>query len=281
MVLTEMTNASEPGRWLREPILHFALIGVILFAVYDRFGPTNKAGERIVVSQAVADDIARQHQARWNRPASEQELSSLMEEYVRDEILYREGQALGLDRDDPVIKRRVRQKLEIISEEQTARGIPTDAELSAYMTQNTRRLMFPATVSFEQVYFDGSKSVAELERAVAAARTALARGVDPARLGQPTMAALSRAQTRRCAPDARPYPTQSGPIASGMGAHLVRISAFAPATMPPLDAVRQQVAREWENERRNRSRSESYENLRRSYEVVIETKLAQARASQP
>ncbi len=158
------------SRWLREPILHFALIGALLFFVYGRMNPGVAAGERIVVTQAIVDDLARQHQARWMRPPSEQELANLVEAHVRDEILFREGVALGLDRDDPVIKRRVRQKFEVMSEEQLAGAAPTDAELSDYMAQNADRFTRPARVSFEQIFFDGSRTAPEVERAVAAAK---------------------------------------------------------------------------------------------------------------
>lgn len=175
------------SRWLREPILHFALIGAVLFFVYGRMNPGEGSGERIVVTQAIKDNLARQHQARWMRAPSEQELANLVEAHIRDEILFREGVALGLDSDDPVIKRRVRQKFELMSEEQLAGAAPTDAELSDYLLQNAARFTRPAKLSFEQIYFDGSATVPEVERAVAAAKSALARGADPARLGQPTM----------------------------------------------------------------------------------------------
>ena len=281
------------GRWLREPLLHFALIGALLFVAYGRMHPAGVGGQRIVVSQAVVDDLARQHQARWLRPASAQELASAVEAHVHDEILYREGLALGLERDDPVIKRRVRQKLEIMSEEQLARAAPTDAELAAYLARNAARFMRPASVSFEQVFFSGAVPVAEVERNVAAARTALARGADPARLGQPTMLPHSAEQVSVeliardfgaafAAKLARlPVGEWTGPVASALGAHLVKITARTPAALPPLEAVRQQVAREWENERRERSRTESYRQMRARYDVVIEPALPQATVPQP
>jgi len=289
---------SAPGRtgfqrWLREPMLHFVLIGALLFFVYGRLNPARAPERRIVVTQAIVDDLARRHQARWMRAPSEQELAHLVEAHVRDEILFREGVALGLDQDDPVIKRRVRQKFEVMSEEQTAGGAPTDAELAAYMQQNAARFTQPAKLSFEQIYFDGSAPVKELSRRVAAARVALAKGADPARLGQPTMlprvaeampldlvarefgTALSEQLPKL------PMGTWAGPVASALGAHLVRVTALQPAMMPPLDDVRQQVARDWENARRDRSRSESYRKLREGYDVVIEPDLPLAGAPRP
>jgi len=190
-----------------------------------------------------------------------------------------------------VIKRRVRQKLEIMSEEQTASAAPTDAELSAYMTQNTARFIRPAMLSFEQIFFDGAASVSEVKRAVAAAKAALARGADPTRLGQSTLLPRSADQlsVELLARDfgagfakhlaAVPIGEWTGPVASSLGAHLVKVSARANTTLPPLDEVRQQVTHEGESERRERSRTDNYRTLRERYEVVIEPNLPPAGAS--
>jgi hypothetical protein len=285
-------DATGVRRWLREPLLHFAVIGLLLFALYGWMNPAAENAGRIVVTQAAVDDLARQYQARWMRPATDEELANLVEAHVRDEILFREGVALGLDRDDPVIKRRVRQKLEIMSEEQIAGAAPTDADLSAYLAQNPDRFQRPATVSFEQVFFDAARPVADVEREVRAAKAALARGVNPAGLGQATLlprnaeAASIELVARDFGSGFAQQLTQvplgewTGPVASSLGAHLVRVEARAPAALPPLPAVREQVAREWENERRDRSRSESYRKLRDSYTVVIEPMLPKV-AAQP
>ena len=111
-------------RLLQEPILHFLLIGIALFVVHGKIAAPNRAGTSIVVSQKMVDEMAREYEARWTRKPSEQELAGLVDAYVRDEILYREGLALGLDRDDALIKRRVRQKFEVIAEEESAREAP-------------------------------------------------------------------------------------------------------------------------------------------------------------
>jgi parvulin-like peptidyl-prolyl isomerase len=290
-----MTTPAPQGlkRWLREPILHFVLIGAVLFFVYGRLNPGAGSAQRIVVTQAVVDDLARQYQARWMRPASQQELANLVEAHVRDEILYREGVALGLDQDDPVIKRRVRQKLEVMSEEPLATTPPSDADLSAYMAQNADRFRLPARLSFEQVYFDGAATAAAVERTVAATKSALARGASPALFGRPTL--LPReAEGMPADLVARdfgpafaqtlvqlPLAEWAGPVASSLGAHLVRVSARTPAGLPTLDDVRQQVAREWENTRRERSRSDSYTKLRSRYDVVMEPDLLPVGAPRP
>jgi len=263
---------------LKEPVLHFLLIGVAIFMAYGLIAPRGKEGARIVVTQGVVDALVREHQARWQRPPAEQELAGLVEAYIRDEILYREGTALGLDRDDPVIKRRVRQKLEVIAEEQQARDAPTDADLAAYLAQHADRFTRPGTVSFEQIFFPATATAAQVEDA----RVSAARGADPARLGQSSMLP-PRAENAPLDLAARDFGSEfadeiaklplnewKGPVRSGFGLHLVRVTARTPAVMPPLDDVRAAVAREWENERRLASMSESYRKLRSQYAIVIE-----------
>jgi parvulin-like peptidyl-prolyl isomerase len=265
---------------LKEPVLHFLLIGIAIFAAYGLVAPKSNEGARIVVSQGVVDALAREYQARWQRPPAERELAGLVEAYIRDEIMYREGTALGLDRDDPVIKRRVRQKLDVIAEEQLAHDAPTDADLTAYLAKHADRFTRPGTISFEQFLLPAKATAAEVE----ALRTSAVRGADTARLGQSSMLA-PRAETAPLDLAARDFGAElaaditklplnewAGPVRSGFGQHLVRVTARTPSAVPPLAEVRPAVAREWENERRAASLSESYRKLRSQYEVVIEAK---------
>src|SRR5678815_2147478 len=136
---------------LSEPLLHFLLIGIALFGLYRWKAPADPVGRRIVITQGVVDDLITQHVAARGREPSPAELSHLIESYVHDEILYREGVALGLDRDDIVVKRRVRQKIEVMAEEDAAAKAPTAEDLSAYLAANQSRFVQPAILTFEQV----------------------------------------------------------------------------------------------------------------------------------
>ncbi len=282
--LTEVTIAdTRAARWLREPLLHFLAIGIVLFVLYGQLAPPGgDAGTRIVVPRGTAEELARQHAARWHRPPTEEELAALVESWVRDEVMYREGVALGLDRDDPVIKRRVRQKLDVMGEELLASDAPTDAQLADYLAANPERFMRPARIDLEQVFFDGSGSQAEVARMLEAAREALARGTDPQSIGQPTLLPRRIADTpldllardfgASFAKQVADLPVGQwgGPVRSGFGLHLVRPISLTPPALPPLDTVRSLVAREWENDRRARSAAENYQRMRARYEVVTE-----------
>ena len=266
---------------LAEPMLHFVLLGIVLFGAYRWITPGNAAADRIVISAGVVDDLVTQHVAAKGREPSAAEMRSLIDSYVREEILYREGVKLGLERDDIVVKRRVRQKIELIEEEAATR-IPTDEDLSAYLAAHQARFVQPAILSFDQVFLGPATSDPDVMEAVAVTRDALQRGTDPEVLGRRTL--LPRRLTRTpadlvardfgpafaAALEKSPVGEWAGPIDSSLGAHYVRVSERTPAATPPLGAVRDQVVREWENDRRQRARNDAYARMRGRYDVSIE-----------
>ena len=148
---------------LREPLLHFLVLGLALFLLYNAISGSRGGGDRrIVVNDATVATIVRLHQSTWKRTPTPAELKGLIDAHVRDEVLFREGAAMGLDRDDAVIRRRVQQKLVVIAEESDARAAPTDAELQAYLGKHADRYARPAIVGFDQVMFDPMRHGASL-----------------------------------------------------------------------------------------------------------------------
>src|SRR3954471_23599246 len=272
-----------------EPMLHFLLIGIALFGAYRWVSPSDSGGRRIVITQGVVDDLVAQHVAARGREPSTTELNHLMESYVRDEILYREGVRLGLEQDDLVVKRRVRQKIEMIAEEDASTRTPTDADLFAYLAANQARFVQPAILTFDQVFVGESTPGSGVVQVVAVTREALRKGADPDELGRPTL--LPHRMTRTpadlvardfgasfaAALEKVPVGEWVGPIGSSFGAHYVRVSDRTPAATPQLAAVRDHVVREWENERRQRARNDAYTKMRREYQVSIEAKPATER----
>jgi parvulin-like peptidyl-prolyl cis-trans isomerase-like protein len=274
---------------LGEPMLHFLLLGIALFGAYRWVSQGDSGGRRIVITQGVVDDLVTQYVAARGREPSATDLNHLIESYVRDEILYREGVRLGLERDDIVVKRRVRQKIEMIAEEDASTRAPSDADLSAYLTANPARFVQPAVLTFEQVFIGESTSGPVMVHAVALTREALRNGADSEQLGKPTL--LPHQMTRTpadlvardfgasfaAALEKVPVGEWVGPIDSSFGAHYVRVLERTPAVAPQLAAVRDHVVREWENERRQRARNDAYTKMRGEYQVSIETELATER----
>ena len=275
---------------LSEPMLHFLLIGIALFGAYRWVSPGDSGERRIVITQGVVDHLVTQHVAARGREPSTTELNHLIESYVRDEILYREGVRLGLERDDIVVKRRVRQKIEMIAEEDASTRAPTDADLVAYLTANQARFVQPAILTFDQVFIGESRSGPGVVHVVTVTGEALRKGADPEQLGKPTL--LPHRMTRTpadlvardfgasfaAALEKVPVGEWVGPIDSSFGAHYVRVSDRTPAAAPQLAAVRDHVVREWENERRQRARTDAYARMRGEYEISM---VANAPAEQP
>jgi hypothetical protein len=271
---------------LGEPLLHFLVIGIALFGIHRWVSPRDSGGGHIVITQGIIDDLVTQHVAARGREPSPTELNHLIESYVRDEILYREGVRLGLERDDIVVKRRVRQKIEMIAEEDASTRTPTDAELSAYLATNHARFVQPAVLTFEQVFIGQSRSGPGVVQVAAVTRDALRRGANAEELGQPTLLPRRMTQTPAdlvardfgasfaAALETAPLGEWVGPIDSSFGAHYVRVADRTPAAAPALSEVRERVVREWENDRRQRARNDAYTKLRGQYDVSIETTLA-------
>jgi hypothetical protein len=265
------------------------LIGIALFGAYRWVSPGDSGVRRIVITRGVVDDLVTQHVAARGREPSTTELNHLIDSYVHDEILYREGVRLGLERDDIVVKRRVRQKIEMIAEEDASTRAPSDEDLSAYLTANPARFVQPAILTFEQVFIGESTYAPGVVHATALTRESLRNGADAEELGKPTL--LPHQMTRTpadlvardfgpsfaAALEKVPVGEWMGPIASSFGAHYVRVSDRTPAVAPQLAAVRDHVAREWENERRQRARDDAYTKMRSEYQVSIETKPATER----
>jgi hypothetical protein len=262
---------------VREPLLHFLLIGLALFLLYGRVSPGDSNSHRIVVGQTQVDDMVRQYQSTWTRAPTPTETRQLIDTYIHDEISYREGLSMGLDKDDAVIKRRVRQKYELIAEEDE-RSAPTDADLAAYLKAHPEEFRRPAIVSFDQVYFDPTITTPQV---VSTVKAILQKGANPAGVGQLSMLPrnIVHSDSELVARDfgdnfakavaTAPVGVWVGPIASGIGVHLVRVSRRAPPALPPLSQIRAAVEREWESDQRARSSLNDYRKARAGYDVII------------
>jgi len=280
-------------RLLREPLAHFFLIGLGLFVLFDVVGGGRGAGGRtIVVDDAVVADLVQRYAAAWQRPPTPQELAGLVENWVRDEVAYREGLALRLDRDDSVIRRRVRQKVDVLAEEARRLEAPTDAELEAWLRANPARYAEPPALSFEQAMIDPGRHAAGLDEALAHASARVEAGEDPAAVSD---ARLLPAQVRDLPADlvARqfgeafanairdlPVGTWHGPLRSGYGLHFVKLTGRTPGRVPALDDVRTAVARDVEKERREQAAAAFYAALRAKFDVRIEADLTQPRPTE-
>jgi len=271
---------------ITEPLVHFLLLGLGLFVLYQLVAPAAGVDRKIVVTDATVAMLAQRYQSVWMRPPTSEELQALVDNHIREEILYREGLALGLDRNDPVIQRRVLQKLDVLTEESSSLSAPTDAELDAYLQANAERYALPPMLSFEQVLFDPIRHGAKLEADFNAALTQLNAGADPATLGDSTLlparavfmpldqVARDYGDDFAAALENLPVGSWQGPVRSGFGVHIVRIESKSAGEAPTLAAVRAAVERDWENARRIEGREAYYQGLLKNYEVQIDADLS-------
>jgi hypothetical protein len=274
------------GRLLREPLLHFLVLGAALFALHRAVvGPGDARADEIVVTRGRAAALAQGFAQTWQRAPTPDELAGLGEDYVRDEVLYREAVALGLDRDDTVVRRRMRQKLEFLADGDELAGEPGERELAEYLAAHAEAFRLEPRLTFTQISFDASKRGA----AVAADATALLEALrtrpasvdledagDGLLLEPRYVDAADGDVGREFGPEFaaalrdRPVGEWFGPVPSGYGWHLVRIEARTPGRVPDLAEVRDAVARDLAASRRRATLDAQFERLRAGYRIRVE-----------
>lgn len=266
---------------LREPLLHFLLIGVGLFWLYSQLQPeVEDESNRVVVTTSQTEQFIAQFSRTWMRPPTETEMKGLIQSYIRDEIYYREAISLGLDKNDGLIRQRMRQKLEFILEDLTAEE-PDDATLVLFLQENSERFKKQTQTSFEQVFLNVDKR----QNLATDAENMLQRlqgGAVAETLSDPTMLpyAYRLLTQNEIAQQLGGKFAQKlemvtpgdwiGPIYSGIGGHLVKVTKVIPARLPDLDEVRAEVKREYMAQRSQQHKDSAYQKMLDDYEVVIE-----------
>lgn len=269
--------------WLREPLVHFLSIGLVLFLLSAWRGTSGP--DRIVVTAGQLASLTSTFSGSWQRQPTGQELKGLLDERIRDEIAVREAAALGLDRDDSVIRRRLRQKLEFIVEGDVDATPLGDRELQAYLDQHADRYKREPVVTFRQVYLDPSRRRTTLDQdgatllarlSAAGPRADISRAGDalmvPAEMPQAPRSGVARlfgdtfADTLLTAPVGR----WTGPVASGFGVHVVYIAYRTEARAAQLQDVRADVERDMRDALRRQRLDEMYAQLLTRYRVSVE-----------
>jgi hypothetical protein len=261
------------------------LLGAAIFLFYEQTREVaNEAPDRIIVSSGQLEQLVANYRRTWMRAPTQDELNALIENYVREEVFYREALALGLDQDDPQVRRRMRMKLEFILEDLSSQDV-TDEKLAAFLRKHPDKFRIEARVSFQQVYLNPD-NYSDLE---SAAEKLLVRLNDDAAvedqaelLGDTTMmpgafqlaskTEIARFFGKRFAGDVINLVPDgwSGPVYSEYGGHLVKIDERIESRQPALEDVRTQVEREYLAQMRKLQKDQAYEQLRRGYEVSVE-----------
>ncbi len=274
-------------RLLREPFFHFVLLGVVIFAVdaYLRQRSAEAGAGEIIVTAGRIDNLAALFTKTWQRSPTADELRNLVDEYVLEEALFREGVSLGVDQGDTVIRRRVRQKMDFFVDDLVDNGQPPEAELEAWLTEHPESYAVPARFTFRQVYLNaderGEAVQADADETLAQLRSA--DGVsDPRELGDRSllqsayadyradMVASSFGETFAEQLAGLPTGEWSGPIESAFGLHLVHVDASTPGRAPTLAEVREAVERDWSHAQRQEASRVFYDQVVSRYDVTVE-----------
>jgi len=273
---------------LREPLVHFMFIGAAIYLLYGVFAePVPEADDKtIVVTAGEVEWMQTAWQKRWNRPPTAEEFDGLIQQYIKETVLYREALTMGLNQHDQVIRRRLAQKLGFLAKDLVALTPPTEAELQSYFDEHQDRYQEPVLYTFTQVFIDPDKrGDATLDDAESIKATLIAKGDtidDAGALGDDFM--LQNYYPGKDAVEIQKLfgsgfseslvelsPGQwHGPVLSGYGVHLVYISSISEPPAPEFAALRERVVQDWEMERGEELNAKFYENLRSQYTVVIE-----------
>jgi hypothetical protein len=272
------------ARLIREPLVQFLLIGVAIFAIYDLVASQSEPPrDRIVVTEGRAQQLALVFAKTWQRSPSPQEMRGLIDAYVKEEIYYREAIKLGLDRDDTLIRRRMQQKMEFLSEPSDDRLAASDATLQSFYDANQADFLIEPEVEFQQILIDSEK---DREPAEARAEQLLrqlrdsSQDVDASELGDATLlpyatrlssvTRIGNAFGENFAKKLATLPAGewTGPIKSPFGLHLVHITDRRDERLPPLNEIRKAVEQKWRTQERDQFQQDEYDRLRANYEVV-------------
>jgi hypothetical protein len=267
---------------VREPLVHFLVIGVVLFVTFDlRQGDSGETENLILISSGQIEQFSAQFERTWLRSPTDAELAGLVEGYIRNEVYYREARAMGLDENDGIVRQRMRLKLEFLLEDLSVEAPPDDEQLAEFMRRHPDRFQIEPRISFTQIYLNPDKRQ-DMTADAAETLARLAGGGAPEVEGDRLM--VDQTQTL-----ASKYKITSvfgasfaeqlvalepngwiGPIFSGYGAHLVKVTEKQAGRFPELSEIRDEVARDYMVERRQELKDLTYARFREGYEVVVE-----------
>jgi len=284
-------------RILKEPLVHFVLLGAAMFVAYSLVskGTSGEPG-KIVVTQGQLASMRMGFSRTWQRPPTREEWEGLIRDRVREEVYYREALALGLDKDDLIIRRRLRQKFEFVSEDLAAPKEPSNEELQAYLNAHAATFATERRFSFRQVYLNPKRHGVDLAREAdrllaglkqAGAKTNLAPLGDPFLLDHEFENASAREVRNTfgekfAAALGNLAPGQwQGPVESGYGVHVVFLAGRTEGRLPALEDVREAVRREWAHAQRLEAAARFYQALLWRYTVTIETPRAAGGTQDP
>jgi peptidyl-prolyl cis-trans isomerase C len=273
-------------RWLKEPLVHFLLIGAGFFFLFNLVGDSGtQRQDQIVVSSDDIRQLSALWEKRWQRPPTSKELDGLINAHIREEVLYREALALGLEQNDTIVRRRMAQKMEFLFQDIAESEKPGDEELEAYLRDHPEQFQESVRYSFMHVYLNTDQDASQARnRAVMLLDDLRLKGdqVNPVSVGDLFMlgnqykdhnqAEVARMLGPEFASAIAELPAKQwqGPVKSAYGLHLVYIHERTTPRLPPLAEIRNRVLTEWQYGRQQKANEAMFDALQSRYEIIIE-----------
>jgi len=272
-------------KFLREPLFHFFLIGAAIFLLHGLLGKSfDKPRGNIVISGRQIETLAEGWRRTWQRAPTAAELEGLIQDAIQEEILYREALALGLDRDDSIVRRRLRQKMEFLSEEVSAQAQPSDQQLKDFLSARPDSFQGEIRLSFSHIYLDPGRPGRSQREAESLLKklNGDSRGIDAATLSDPI--ALPFAYTDLSASEMEKQFGPSfadrlikiepgswqGPVTSGFGQHLVKVSERKDGKAQEFSEIKDALKREWLAAQRSEFKTKLIQRLSENYSIQVE-----------
>ena len=275
---------------LKEPLFHFLLLGAVIFVVYFMLNPAvDNAGNQIRVTQGDVERFKQVFQKQWQRQPTKEELQGLIRAHLKEEVLYREALAMGLEKDDTIVRRRLAQKVEFLITDITVPTEVDDKELMAFYEKNAARYTRAARLSFRHIYFNpdirGERTMDEANATLHTLQSTNAGMIVPDNYGDRYMLPLqyeSAAEDEVARAFGRDFAEElvqlepgrwQGPVRSGYGMHLVYIQQRTAASVYPFNEVRERVKNDYLFDLRQTRNEEVLEKLKARYEIIVDGKL--------
>jgi peptidyl-prolyl cis-trans isomerase C len=273
-------------RWIsREPFFQFIALGALLFAVSE-YVNTRENTPHIVLTRMEVAGIENNYRLQYGASPTAEQLQSLIDRYIREEVFYREALKLKLGDNDEIVRRRLVQKYEFLEQDMGAPQPPTDTALKAYFESHEKQYQTPERVTFSQVYFsvDRAGEAAALARATRALKLLEARhltrapGLGDSFPGEVDYAEVTPTQVRRAfgssglSEELLKIPPEhwAGPFRSGLGWHLVYVAAHEAASLPSFEEARDRVEGDYIDGARVARSAEAYARLKARYVIERE-----------
>ncbi len=275
-------------RWLREPLLHFLILGAALFALYayiNRGRGGVEPSKQIVVSLDDLREMDVYFESQWHRQPTPAEFAAMVEDKVREDVLYREALAMGLDKDDTIVKRRMAQKMQFLAEDVAAAHEPSSAQLRTWFDKHQEKFALPSRISFRHIYFspdkrgnnahdDAAKALTQLTGQAADSKLAASMGdrfmfqdyygdrapdAIAKEFGPPFAVAVEKLKPG----------SWQGPVESGYGWHLVYVTTVIPGRIPAFEEIESDVKTAWLGEQKRQAWEKAYAEMRSKYTVLL------------